>query len=111
MEYDLYNKLQRKQEELDLCIKKLRPNGDAFAEAERDYYTKKASESLKLQESGMAVSMIALIIKGIKSVADARFKMQIAETIYKANQEAINAIKLEMKLIEAQISREWGAND
>ena len=31
-----------------------------------------------------------------------------AEAVYKANQEAINSIKLQMRIIENQLSREWG---
>ena len=56
----------------------------------------------------MAVGMIDKCCYGIASVAEARFRRDVAEAIYKANQEAINSIKLQMRLIEAQISREWG---
>lgn len=35
----------------------------------------------------------------------------LAETIYKANQEAINSIKLQLRLIEGQINREWGQSN
>lgn len=40
-------------------------------------------------------------------VAEARFKRDVAEAIYKANQEAINTLKLEIRLIESQIQREY----
>ena len=59
----------------------------------------------------MAIGMIDKTCYGIPSVADARFKRDLAETVYKANQEAINSLKLQMRLIEGQISREWGKND
>ena len=50
---------------------------------------------------------LARKIGGIPDVADARFKRDVAETVYKANFEAINSIKLQLRLIEAQIDREW----
>ena len=57
----------------------------------------------------MAIGMIDKTCYGIPSVAEARFKRDVAETVYKANLEAINTIKLQMRLIENQLSREWSA--
>ena len=58
----------------------------------------------------MAITLIDKTCYGIPSVAEARFKRDVAETVYKANLEAINSIKLQLRLLESQISREWGAN-
>lgn len=63
---------------------------------------------MKLRDDGMAIGMIDKTCYGIPSVAEARFKRDVAETIYKANLEAINSIKLQMRLIESQLNREWG---
>ena len=52
--------------------------------------------------------MIDKTCYGIPSVAEARFKRDVAETVYTANKEAINSIKLQLRLIEGQIQREWG---
>lgn len=105
---DLYTELQQKTKHLDLCIKELRHSGTAFAEAEREYKVLLRTECLKLRDGGMAIGMIDKTCYGIPSVAEARFKRDVAETTYKANLEAINSIKLQMRLIEAQIEREWG---
>lgn len=105
---DLYTELQTKTKHLDRCIRDLRANGTAFAEAEREYKVLLRTECLKLRDGGMAVGMIDKTCYGIPSVAEARFKRDVAETTYKANLEAINSIKLQMRLIEAQIEREWG---
>ena len=56
---------------------------------------------------GMAIGMIDKTCYGIPSVAEARFKRDVAEAVYRANLEAINSIKLQMRLIEAQLQREW----
>lgn len=110
MEYDLYNQLQSKTKQLELSIKALRKNGAEYAQAEKDYKILLRSECLKLRDEGMAIGMIDKTCYGIPNVAEARFKRDVAEAVYKANQEAINSIKLQMRLIESQLQREWGAS-
>lgn len=106
--YDLMQELLAKQQALDTSIKLLRKNGTAYAQAEKDYKILLRQECLKLRDDGMAIGMIDKTAYGIPEVADARFKRDVAEVTYKANQEAINSIKLQLRLIESQINREWG---
>lgn len=105
---DLYTELQVKTSQLETSLKQLRKNGIAYAQAERDYKVLLRSECLKLRDEGMAIGMIDKTCYGIPSVAEARFQRDCAKVIYQANQDAINSLKLQMRLIEAQISREWG---
>lgn len=104
---DLYSELTIKTGELDTCIKQLRKTGTAYAEAERAYKVLLRTEALRLRDEGMAVGMIDKVILGIPSVAEARFKRDIAEVVYKANQDAIQSIKLQLRLLDNQIQREW----
>ena len=108
---ELYEELQQKTAQLDYSVKKLRQNGEAYAKAERDYKVLLRQECLKLRDDGMAIGMIDKTCYGIPSVAKARFRRDVAEAVYKANQEAINSIKLQLRLLDAQISREWGKNE
>ena len=108
MDYDLYNELQSKTKQLDVSIKALRKSGTDYAQAEKDYKILLRSECLKLRDDGMAIGLIDKTCYGIPSVAEARFKRDVCETVYKANLEAINSIKLQMRLIEGQLQREWG---
>lgn len=105
---DLYNELQQKIKELEISIRQLRTSGTNYAEAERNYKVLLRQEVLKLRDEGTAIGVIDKICYGIPSVADARFKRDVSETIYKANLEAINSIKLQMRLLENQIQREYG---
>lgn len=109
--FSLQNELQQKTKELDISIRLLRRNGTAYAQAERDYKVLLHQECLKLRAEGMAIGLIEKICYGIPSVAEARLQRDIALTTYKANQEAINSIKLQLRLIESQIQREWGQKD
>lgn len=104
---DLYNELQSKIKELEVSIKQLRTSGTTYAQAEKDYKVLLRQECLKLRDSGMAIGMIDKTCYGIPSVAEARFRRDVAEAVYKANLEAINSIKLQMRLIENQLQREF----
>lgn len=109
-DFDLYNELQHKTQQLEISIRELRKNGTAYAEAERKYKMLLREECLKLRDEGMAIGMIDKTCHGIESVANARFERDVADAVYKANQEAINSIKLQMRLIESQLQREFGVS-
>lgn len=104
---ELYEELKQKTAELDISIKSLRKTGNAYAEAEKTYKILLRTECLKLRDEGMAIGMIDKTCYGIPSVAEARFKRDCAKVLYQANLEAINSYKLQMRLIESQIQREY----
>lgn len=106
---DLFNDIQELIEKLNISIKTLAKKGQELAEAERDYKITLRQEALKLrQEKNMAVTLINQIIYGIPQVAEKRFKRDIAEAMYNTNQEYINTLKLQIRVLESQLSREWG---
>ena len=107
---DLFNELQAKIQQLEKSIKELRNSGTNYAQAEKDYKVLLRQECLKLRDEGMAIGMIDKTCYGIPSVAEARFKRDVTEAVYKANLEAINSIKLQLRIIENQINREFGSN-
>ena len=107
--YDLYQEIQQKTAQLDVSVKRLRKSGTEYAQAERDYKILLRSKCLELRDSGMAIGLIDKTCYGIPEVAEARFKRDVAEAVYKANQESINSIKLQLRLIDAQLSRAWSA--
>ena len=107
---DLMLELQAKVKQLDRSIRQLRVSGTDYAEAEKAYKILLRQECLKLRDEGMAVGMIDKICYGIPNVAEARFKRDVSSSIYKANLEAIASIKLQLRLIENQIGREWGVS-
>lgn len=105
---ELLEELQVKSSQLDTALRTLRQNGIALAEAEKEYKEMVSKEVLRLRDEGMAVTLIPQIIYGLPSISTLRFQRDCAEAVYNANQEAINVKKLQIRLIEAQISREWG---
>ena len=109
---DLVNDIQALMNELTTSIKLLRKNGNELATAERDYKVCLRQEALKLRsDENMPVTLINQIIYGVPEVAEKRFKRDIAQTMYDTNQEHINVTKLKLRLLEAQLNREWGAKN
>ena len=107
-DYDLWSEVQSKTKQLDYSVKELRKSGTAYAEAERAYKIKLRETALRLRSQDMAVGMISMTVYGVPEVAELRFKRDCCEAVYKANVEAINAIKLEIRIINEQLSRELG---
>lgn len=80
-----------------------------MAAAERDYKITLATEALRLHDEKMPVSLINLVIYGLEPVAGLREQRDIAQAMYDANKEHINTVKLRLRILEAQLSREWSA--
>ena len=108
---DLFQELEKKIQELNISLKKLRETGTEYAEAERDYKITLRQEALKLRnDDKLPVTLIQQIVYGVPEVAEKRFKRDVKEAIYKSNQEAINVLKLQIRIMENQIQREYGAD-
>lgn len=107
-DYDLWQEIEQKRKELNVCIKEMRKSGTAYAQAEREYKVKLREWCLKLRAQDMPIGLIDKTCYGIPEVADMRFKRDVAETVWKANQEAVNSIKLQLRILDNQLQREWG---
>lgn len=103
----LIDEIQNTYDLLSQSIKALKRTSEAYAKAEKEYKILLRQECLKLRDEGMAIGMITITCYGIPAVAEARFKRDIAEANYKANQEAIQAYKLQLRLMDNQVQREW----
>lgn len=107
---DLYNELQDKIEKLNVSIKSLRKTGSEYAEAYTNYRIKLAEKLVELKESGMPVTIAYDVARGQKDIAKEKYEEIVKEAIYKANQEAISAIKLQIRILENQLQREYNSN-
>ena len=89
---DLLNELSNLTKQLSNSLKQLRTNGIKLAEAEKEYKIAVNKKALLLRSEDMPVTLIS-------------------QVIYRANQEAINTLKLQIRIIESQIQREYGSNE
>ncbi len=108
---DLIDRIQNLIAELQQYIKGLQNWGLKKAQAESDYQTALSQEVLKERDKGTAIGVIQLIVKGKPEVAKKRFERDVAESMYQVAQEKINIAKLELRLLDSQVAREWGAKE
>ena len=108
---DLTNELNNLIKKLDISVKSLRNTGSDYAKAYTDYRVALAKELMILKEEGYAITLAGDIARGKPEIARLKFKEISTEAIYKANQEAINSTKLQIKIIQEQINKEWGNNE
>lgn len=104
---DLWNELQRLLDELRASLKQLRENGSNYASSEQAYKMALRQHVLELREMGEPVGIINLVCYGDENVSELRRIRDCAEAVYKANQEAINVLKLQIRIVENQMEREW----
>ena len=104
---DLLNELQYLTTQLNTSLKQLRTNGIKLAEAEKEYKIAVNKKALQLRSEDMPVTLISQVIYGYPDIAQLRFLRDSAEVIYNANQEAINTLKLQIRIISNQIDKEW----
>ena len=107
---DLINELNEKIALLNSAVKAFGNRGRSYAKAEHDYKVALAQKILIERDKGIPVTIISDICRGDKDIARLRFERDVAEVTYKAAMEAINSYKLQIKILENQIQREWGNN-
>lgn len=104
---DLLNELQNLTKQLSNSLKQLRTNGIKLAEAEKEYKIAVNKKALLLRSEDMPVTLIQQVIYGYEDIAQLRFLRDSADVVYRANMEAINTLKLQIRIISNQIEKEW----
>ena len=104
---ELWQQIENKQKKLDKAIKELATNGYSRAEKEKIYKIELCKTALKLRDERMPVTLINQVIYGYGDIPNLRFERDTAEVKYNANQEYINTIKLEIRILESQLNREY----
>lgn len=104
---DLQNEREYKNKLLDASIKELAKTGREYAKAYTEYRIALAKELVRLKDEGYAITLASDIARGKPEIARLKFEEISKEAVYKANQETINALKLQIKILENQIGREW----
>ena len=104
----LYNELDNRMRLLDQAVKELRSRGNELAEAEREYKVALAKAILEERSKGTPVTIMGDLCRGRADIATLRFQRDCAKVLYRSALEYIQTVKLELKLLENQICREWG---
>ena len=105
---ELWIELDEKRKLLDQAINNLATNGYDLAAKERDYKIAINKKALELRAEDTPVTLINTIIYGYDDIAKLRFERDIAQVKYNSNLEYINTIKLQIRILENQLQREYG---
>ena len=104
---ELFQEIQRLNKLLDIAITELKERGRAYAEAYKTYRILLSKELLRLRDEGTPVTIAYDIARGKEEIAEAKQQEIITESLYKSCQEAINVYKLQIKIVQEQINREY----
>lgn len=104
---DLWNELNALMSELSASISKMYENGNAYAEAENAYRIALNQTALRMKAEGISATTINNIIYGDDDVAPKRLMRDTKEVLYEVTKEHIQSLKLQIKIINAQMDREW----
>ena len=107
---DLMQKMGDLTKLLDSSVAAFSRRGRDYAQAEHDYKIAMAEKVLALRAEGYPVTLVPDLARGDRSVARLRLDRDNKEVVYKAAGEAIQSYKLQLRLLDAQIEREWGAS-
>lgn len=104
---ELWLQIEEKNKLLEKAIEELAKNGYDLAEKEKRYKIAVNKKVLELRAENIPVTLIQLAIYGYDDIAMLRLDRDNAEVKYKANQEYINTIKLQIRILESQLNREY----
>ena len=106
---ELLNELQDKRKLLNQALAECVKRGTKLAQAEKEYKAANAKFILAERAKGTAATLIKDLAMGDDDIVILRLERDIASVYYENAKEAVNVYKLEARLIEEQIAREWGA--
>ena len=84
----------------------MKKRGKVKAQAERDYRVELAKQMLIERDKGTPVTIINDICRGNRTIANFKMERDIADTLYDTCLQKIYQSKLEINIIENQMSAE-----
>lgn len=102
-----YEELNQLNNYLTSALTEYKKRGKEYANAYKNYRIKVAQKLLQLKAEGMPVTIAYDIARGDEEVAKAKEQEIVTECLYKSCQEAINTYKLQIKVLQEQINKEY----
>lgn len=100
-------KMQELNTYLTTALTEYKKRGTDYAKAYKNYRVLLSQELLKLKAEGMPVTIAYDIARGTEQVANAKEQEIITECLYKSCQEAINTYKLQIKILQENINKDY----
>lgn len=100
-------KMQELNTYLTTALAEYKKRGMDYAKAYKNYRVLLSQELLKLKAEGMPVTIAYDIARGTEQVANAKEQEIITECLYKSCQEAINTYKLQIKILQENMNKDY----
>lgn len=100
-------KMQELNTYLTTALTEYKKRGTDYAKAYKNYRVLLSQELLKLKAEGMPVTIAYDIARGTEQVANAKEQEIITECLYKSCQEAINTYKLQIKILQENMNKDY----
>jgi len=100
-------KMQELNTYLTTALAEYKKRGTDYAKAYKNYRVLLSQELLRLKAEGMPVTIAYDIARGTEQVANAKEQEIITECLYKSCQEAINTYKLQIKILQENINKDY----
>ena len=104
---DLLQELWKINDLLTKALEQFKERGREYAKAQRDYRVLLKQTILKLRADGIATTILSDLARGDDDVAAAKEQEIITKTMLESCQEAINVYKIQLKLLQEQINKEY----
>ena len=106
---DLQNELNIQLNNARDAQENLVPNAVSLANLEKQYKIAKAKKVAELDLKGVAKTLISTYVEGDETVAELKRQLVIAEGTYDATKDKLNLFKLNAKMLNDEINREWNS--
>lgn len=103
----VYQDLQRSRKLMQKASTELKDRGIALAKAQAEYQATKNKRALEMKAEGYSATIINMILKGDEEVSLKLFERDCAQVLYDSAKDALNVYKLDARLLEAQLERDW----
>lgn len=104
---DLLSDLQRDRDLMRKAVAECTDRGRKLAKAEAEYQAIKNVRVLEMKAEMLPATLIQILIKGDPAVNEKLLQRDVAQVEYDSARDAVNVYKLDARLIEQQIQREW----
>ena len=88
----------------------MREHGQAAAMADAEYRKRKAIAILDEKQKGTPATLCRDIIYARPDMQEALTERNCTQAVYEADRESINTMKMKLRILDAQLARDWQAS-
>ena len=105
----LQQQRQQLEEQLMKEIKSFKESGVQYAKNESEYRKALRIEILQERAKGTPATIMSDVCRGKQDIAELKLNRDCSKTIHEASKEAIQVIKLRLRIVEEEINRQWNS--